>query len=599
MADIEAKTVGKKPEGTSIPTNTKPSIQKATSPRSKSSATDVAARLIEKKVISEDQLEIAKRERARIKNAKTIGAILVDMGFISEGALGEILNESSGVKKFDLKTSMIDARLVKKIPKDFATHNKIIPVSYKQNTITVAMSDIFDIVAIDQLRRYFPPKFRINPVYVPEADIRQAIDQYYDYEMSIEGILKEIEEVGAKKINEEDQLKGDYKSPMVRLVDAILTDAVHRDASDLHFEPEHLFLRVRYRIDGKMVQIRSIHKDYWAAISVRIKIMSGMNIAETRKPQDGRINSEILGRNIDFRVSTQPTIHSENIVMRILDEKQSIIALDGLGLSDHNLQLIKTLVQRPEGVIILTGPTGSGKTTTLYTILNYINSIDKNIMTLEDPVEYHIPLIRQSNIRTDVGMDFASGIKAILRQDPDVILVGEVRDKDTAITAIQAAMTGHQVYTSLHTNDAIGAIPRLMNIGVPNYLMAGSMICSIAQRLVRKLCEHCKKEQPLTAEDKKLLGDKYTDELKTIYKRVGCDKCRGGYKGRLVVAEVLTFDRDFDELITNGASRKEMYNHAIDNGFVPMVEDGLLKVLAGVTDLEELSRVVDMTGRMN
>jgi len=605
MAGIESKATNTTQEPasqeklqTADTTNSSPDISLPTQ-RSKVTTTDVGARLIEKKVISEDQLDIAQRERARIKNAKTIGAILVDMGFISEGALGEILNESSGVKKFDIKTSMIDARLVKKIPKEFATHNKIVPISYKKDTITVAMSDIFDIVAIDQLRRYFPPKFRINPVYVPEVDILQAIDQYYDYEMSIEGILKEIEGVGAKKINEEDQLQGDYKSPMVRLVDAILTDAVHRGASDVHFEPENLFLRVRYRIDGKMVQIRSIHKDYWAAISVRIKIMSGMNIAETRKPQDGRINSEILGRNIDFRVSTQPTIHSENIVMRILDEKQSIIALDALGLSDHNLHLIKTLVQRPEGVIILTGPTGSGKTTTLYTILNYINSIDKNIMTLEDPVEYHIPLIRQSNIRTDVGMDFASGIKAILRQDPDVILVGEVRDKETAITAIQAAMTGHQVYTSLHTNDAIGAIPRLMNIGVPNYLMAGSMICSIAQRLIRKLCKHCKTKQPVTDQDKKLLGEKYANKVTELFKAVGCDKCSGGYKGRMVIAEVLKFDQDIDELITRSAGRKEIYNYAIENGFVPMIEDGLLKVLEGATDLEELVRAVDMTGRMN
>lgn len=572
-------------------TANKPAPIKATSIK------DIGERLIEKKVISPDQLEIAKRERARTKNSKTIGAILVDMGFVSEGALGEILNESSGVKKFDIKTSMIDAKLVKRIPKDFAVHNKLIPLSYGGGVITVAMSDIFDIVAIDQLRRYFPPQFRINPVYVPEVDILSTIDQYYDYEMSIEGILKEIEEAGAKKVSEESDLRGDYKSPMVRLVDAVLTDAVHRGASDLHFEPENLFLRIRYRIDGKMVQVRSIHKDYWPAISVRIKIMSGMNIAETRKPQDGRINSEILGRKIDFRVSTQPTIYSENIVMRILDEKQSIIALDNLGLSEHNLKLIKKLVKRPEGVIILTGPTGSGKTTTLYTILNFINSIDKNIMTLEDPVEYHIPLIRQSNIRTDVGMDFASGIKAILRQDPDVILVGEIRDKDTAITAIQAAMTGHQVYTSLHTNDAIGAIPRLMNIGVPNYLMAGSMICSIAQRLSRKLCPHCKKESPLTEEEKHLLGEKYANITK-IYKAVGCSKCTGGYKGRVVICEVLPFDRDLDELITISASRKEIYNYAISAGFVPMVDDGIQKVLDGITDLTELSRVVDMTGRM-
>jgi type II secretory ATPase GspE/PulE/Tfp pilus assembly ATPase PilB-like protein len=416
--------------------------------------------------------------------------------------------------------------------------------------------------------------------------------------MSIEGILKEIESGNNKNINDETQLRGDYKSPMVRLLDAILSDAVHRSASDLHFEPEGLFLRIRYRIDGKMVQIRSIHKDYWSAIAVRIKILAGMNIAESRKPQDGHINTEILGRKIDFRVSTQPTINGENIVMRILDEKQSILSLDKLGMSEHSISLVKKVVQRPEGVIILTGPTGSGKTTTLYTVLNYINSIDKNIMTLEDPVEYHIPLIRQTNIKSDSGMDFASGIKAILRQDPDVILVGEIRDKDTAVTAIQAAMTGHQVYTSLHTNDALGAIPRLMNIGVPTYLMSGSLICVVAQRLARKLCPHCKKESPLDAFEKRLLGPKYSN-VEKIFKAVGCEKCRGGYKGRVVVAEVLPFDRELDELIVSNATRKEMLDHALKNGFVPMVEDGIQKVVAGITDLKELMRVIDLTDRMN
>ncbi len=561
-------------------------------------STDVGAKLLEQKVISDDQLAIALKEQERLKGAKTIGVILVEMGFISEGALGEILNASSGSKKFDLRATIIDAKLVKRIPKDFATRNKVIPVSFTIDSVTVAMADVFDIVTIDQIRRFFPPNFHINPVYAPETDLLSAIDQYYGYEMSIEGIQKELESGGKDNKNlDENQLKGDYKSPVVRLVDAILTDAVHRGASDLHFEPEASFLRIRYRIDGKMVQIRSIHKDYWSAIVVRLKIISAMNIAETRKPQDGRINSEILGRKIDFRVSTQPTINGENVVMRILDEKQSILSLEKLGFSEMNINLMRKLVQRPEGMIILTGPTGSGKTTTLYTVLNYINSIDKNIMTLEDPVEYHIPMIRQSNIRSEVGMDFASGIKALLRQDPDVILVGEIRDKDTAITAIQAAMTGHQVYSSLHTNDAIGAIPRLMNIGVPNYLMAGSLIGVAAQRLARKLCTHCKKEEPVTDFEKKLFGTKFASVAKT-YKAVGCEKCTGGYKGRVVVAEILSFDRELDDLVARSASRKEIVAYAMGHGFVPMVEDGLLKVAAGLIDMKELIRVVDMTDRM-
>jgi type II secretory ATPase GspE/PulE/Tfp pilus assembly ATPase PilB-like protein len=563
------------------------------------SSTDIGAKLLEKKVISDDQLEIAKKELERDKNDKNIGAILVEMGFVSEGALGEILNESSGIKKFDLSNSIIDAKLVKKLPKEFAMRNKLIAVSYNASSVTIGMADVFDIVAIDQVRRFFPFEFKIIPVYIPETEIMKAIDQYYDYEMSIEGILKEIESMGAKKSsNEEEQLKGDYKSPMVRLVDAILTDAVHRGASDLHFEPEGSFLRIRYRIDGKMTQIRSIHKDYWSAIAVRMKIMSGMNIAESRKPQDGRINSEIIGRKIDFRVSTQPTINGENIVMRILDEKQSILTIDKIGFSEANIKILKKIVQRPEGVIILTGPTGSGKTTTLYTVLNYINSIDKNIMTLEDPVEYHLPLIRQSNIRHDVGMDFASGIKALLRQDPDVILVGEIRDKETAITAIQAAMTGHQVYSSLHTNDALGAIPRLMNIGVPNYLMSGALIGVIAQRLARKICTNCKKEFPVEDSDRKLLGEKYA-HVKTIFRGVGCEKCgQSGYKGRAVICEILPFDRELDELILHEAGRRKMMEYALSQGFISMVEDGIQKVVAGVTDLKELIRVVDLTDRM-
>ena len=563
-----------------------------------SSGPDIGSKLLDKQVISADQLNIALKERERLGNNKSLGVILVDMGFISEGALGEILNESAGIKKFDLKASIVDSKIVRKIPKDFAVHNKLIPVSATDNSITVAMVDVFDIIAIDQMRRFFPPNYHIDPVFVAETEIMQAIDQYFDYEMSIEGILKEIESGGASKINDETQLRGDYKSPMVRLVDAILNDAVHHGASDLHFEPEAQFLRIRYRIDGKMIQIRSMHKDYWSAIVVRIKIMSGMNIAETRKPQDGRIDSEILGRKIDFRVSTQPTINGENIVMRILDEKQSVISLDKLGFSEHCISVLKKIVKRPEGVIILTGPTGSGKTTTLYTVLSYINSIDKNIMTLEDPVEYHIPLIRQSNIKNDIGMDFATGIKAILRQDPDVILVGEVRDKETAITAIQAAMTGHQVYTSLHTNDAFSAIPRLMNIGVPNYLMAGSLIGIIAQRLARKLCTNCKIEVAITEEEKKLLGPKFA-HVEKIHQAVGCEKCNGtGYKGRTAVAEILPFDRELDEMVVQNHTRKDMIKYALSNGFVPMVDDGVEKVVAGIIDLKELIRVVDLTERM-
>ncbi len=554
---------------------------------------DIVSQLIEKKVISEDQLQIAKREQEKTRGQKSIAVILAEMGFVSEGMIGEIMSESAGVKKFDFRSSIINAKLVKKIPKEFAIHNKLIAVGHTKTSVTIAMSDIFDIVAIDQVRKSFPSQVQIIPVYATENEIISAIDQYYDYEMSIEGILKEVENSRNKGIGNDSDLKGDYRSPVVRLVDAIITDAVHRGASDLHFEPENLFLRIRYRVDGKMTQIRSIHKEYWSAISVRIKIIAGLNITETRRSQDGRIQTEVLGRRIDLRVSSHPTIHGENIVMRILDEKRSISTLEELGFSENNLQVLNKIINKPEGVIIITGPTGSGKTTTLYTVLNKINTIDKNIMTLEDPVEYRIPLIRQSHIRSDIGMDFASGIRTLLRQDPDVILVGEVRDAETAVTAIQAAMTGHQVYTSLHTNDAVSAIPRLMNMGVPQYLMSGSLIGVVAQRLCRKLCQFCKKKYKLNPEEREAFS-KY--KIEELYRAEGCDKCNNsGYRGRIVIAEVFAFDEELDELVANKASRRELLKYINSKGFVSMAEDGLIKAKQGLLDLKELTRIVDLS----
>jgi len=556
---------------------------------------DIAQKLLKEKVISHDQLEIVKKEQIRLKNTKTIGAILVSMGFITEKALGEVLNQTTGVKKFDLKSCIIDPNLIKIIPKTVCVNNSLIPLFVDGKNVTIAMSDIFDIVGMDRIKKLFPGDYRIKPVYAATSDILNTIDQYYDYEMSIDGILKEIES-GKAVINESD-VNNDYSSPMVRLVNAILADAVHKRASDIHFEPENYFLRIRYRIDGKMVQVRSVHKDHWKTIAVRLKIISDMNIAESRKPQDGRIETEILGRKIDFRVSSQPTVNGENIVMRILDESQSILSLREIGMNNHNLKLLSKLVRKPNGVIIITGPTGSGKTTTLYTILSEINSIDKNIMTLENPVEYHIPLIRQSNIKEDVGMSFGKGIESIMRQDPDVILIGEIRNKETAIAAIQSAMTGHQVFSSLHTNDALSAIPRLENIGVPSYLLAGTIICVIAQRLTRKLCENCKITRPINDLEKKLLK-KYPKVTHVSHPK-GCDRCNNaGYYGRTPLMEILPFDKNIDDMILNRASRSDFANYMKKMGFMSMYDDAILKIAQGVTTLDEVSKVVDMTDYM-
>jgi len=344
--------------------------------------------------------------------------------------------------------------------------------------------------------------------------------------------------------------------------------------------------------------VRSFHRDYWSAMAVRIKIMSGMNIAETRNPQDGRISYNVLGRDVDFRVATQPTVHGENIVMRLLDKAKSLVPLEHLGFSDHNIAVLKKLLMRPEGIIIVTGPTGSGKTTTLYSILSYINNIDTNIMTLEDPVEYQLPLIRQSNVREGSGMDFLNGIKSLMRQDPDIIFVGEVRDEDTALMAVRAALTGHQVYTTLHTNDALGAIPRLGDIGVPAHLLSTSLIGCLAQRLARKLCQHCRQPRPATPEECKVLGVNPA-EKPMVYEAKGCEKCsHKGYKGRTAIVEILRIDRGMDELIATHATRKVMMDYALSNGFITMQQDGINKVLAGEITLSELINTIDLTDRL-
>lgn len=550
-------------------------------------------KLINLGLISGDQLEIVLTEQKTSK--KLLGAILVEMGFVTESALGEVLAESSGAEKFDAKSAVLDSAVVRLVPKDLAQRHTVIPVGFENEVLHLAMADVYNVIAIDQVRRHVPRQTKIVPVFCTDSEIMELIDQYYDYEISVDGILKEIETGIRDKTSKLDGRQEGYVNPTVRLVNALLVDAIKFGASDIHFEPEGSFLRLRYRIDGQMVQIRSFHRDYWSAMLVRIKIMSGMNIAETRNPQDGRISYNVLGREVDFRVATQPTVHGENVVMRLLDKTKSLVPLDKLGFSDHNITVLKKLLKRPEGIIIVTGPTGSGKTTTLYSILSYINNIDTNIMTLEDPVEYQLPLIRQSNVREGSGMDFLSGIKSLMRQDPDIIFVGEVRDEDTALMAVRAALTGHQVFTTLHTNDALGAIPRLGDIGVPGHLLAGSLIGCLAQRLARKLCQECKKPRPATAEEAKILGLAEA----TVYDPGGCPKCKGkGTKGRTAIMEIMRIDEGMDELISTHATRKIMMEYLLENGFVTMQMDGIEKVLSGEISIDELVGTINMTDRL-
>jgi len=554
--------------------------------------------LIAKGILSEDQLRIALLEQ--IKSNLPVGKLLVTLGFVTEATLRDALSESLGKQSIDLTNAIIDPSALALVPRDLAKRHHLLPLDFDEEhqRLTIAIADVNDIVALDRIRSLAKGAIEIDTLLAGETEIARAIDQAYGYELSIDGILHEIEtgEIDFRGLRSSSD---EYSQPVVRLIDSILTDAVKRESSDIHFEPESGFLRIRYRIDGMLRQIRSLHQSYWPAMAVRIKVMSGMNIAENRAPQDGRITLNIRGRQIDFRVSAQPTIHGENIVLRILDRQKGLVPLEGLGLTEKQLDLLKLMIARPEGIILLTGPTGSGKTTTLYSILNHINSEGLNIMTLEDPVEYPMPLVRQTSVAEAVKLDFANGIRSMMRQDPDVILVGEIRDAETAEMALRAAMTGHQVYSTLHTNSAIGVIPRLLDIGVLPDIMAGNIIGVVAQRLVRRLCPHCKTPYQAEEHEARLLGSPPDIPRPVVFRPCGCERCDfQGYRGRLAIMEILRMNSDLDELVARRSTAKEIRQLATQLGLVPLAEDGLRRVLDGSTSLEEVARVVDLTDRM-
>jgi len=554
--------------------------------------------LIAEGILSEDQLRIALLEQ--MKQNQPIGKLLVSLGFVTEATLRQALSENLGKQSIDLSHAVVDPQALKLVPRDLAKRHHLLPLDYdRQNRrLTLAISDINDIVGLDRVRSQLEEGTEIETLLGGESEIDHAIDQYYGHELSIDGILHEIEtgEIDWQSLSATDD---EYNQPVVRLIDSILTDAVKRESSDIHFEPEANFLRIRYRIDGMLRQIRALHKSYWPAMTVRIKVLSGMNIAETRAPQDGRISLTVSGRPIDFRVASQPTIHGENIVLRVLDRQKGIVPLDNLGLAEEHLHQLKLMISRPEGIILVTGPTGSGKTTTLYSVLNHINAEGIHIMTLEDPVEYPMAMVRQTSVSETAKLDFANGIRSMMRQDPDVILVGEVRDAETAEMAFRAAMTGHQVYTTLHTNSAIGAVPRLLDIGVLPDVMAGNIIGIIAQRLIRRLCEHCKSPYHAEPHEIRLLGEFGEGPRPVLFRPTGCELCDfQGYRGRIAIMELLRIDAGIDELIARRATTHEIRSRALLQGFTTLADDGMDRVLNGTTSLEELARVVDLTDRM-
>jgi len=552
--------------------------------------------LVQQGLITPDQLAIALAEQRQTESS--MARVLVRLGFLTEHAIRDITARTIGQESIDLAQVVADPEALRLIPQEFARRHRVLPIAYdaRQSLLTIATTEVFNVVVMDQLRAMLGTHIDIKTQLAAEAQLEDHIDQFYGYDLSVDGILREIEtgEIDYESL----QAGGDeYTHPMVRLVNALLVDAVKRGASDIHFEPEYGFVRVRYRIDGVLETARSLHKNYLPGITVRVKVVSEMNIAETRAPQDGRLTLTLNGRPVDFRVSTQPTIYGENIVLRVLDREKSIISLERMQLPPFVHEKLSVMLARPEGILIVTGPTGSGKTTTLYSLLARVNDETVNIMTLEDPVEYPLTLLRQTSVNEVARMNFADGIRSIMRQDPDIILVGEVRDRETAEMAFRAAMTGHQVFTTLHTNSALGAFPRLLDIGIQPDIMAGNIIGVIAQRLVRVLCPACRAASAPTAEERAVL-ESHAPGIDRVYRPVGCPACdHKGYKGRAPIMELLVMDADMDELVARRATLKDLRACAIEKGYRSLAEEGLQRVAEGLTSLQELGRTVDLTGR--
>ena len=574
--------------------------------------------LLETGAISEDQARIALTEQSR--TGARFADILARFGFVTESIVRDAVGGALGVESVDLGRTVAEAEAMKAVPEAVARRFMAVGLTLEHaadgalRRLTVAMADPFDVIALDHLRSLFGDRVEIVPLLAGRSDIERFLERAYRHDLSVAGILREIE-TGEIDPGAVPGTADEYSQPIVRLVDVLLTDAVKRGASDIHFEPEAGFLRVRYRIDGVLRQVRSLHRSYWSAIAVRLKVMCGMNIAETRAPQDGRMTLSVSGHDIDYRVSSLPTAHGENIVLRVLDRSRGIVALGELGMSAHALAALRRMMERPEGVILVTGPTGSGKTTTLYSILAHLDHEGINIMTLEDPVEYPMARIRQTSVNEAVKLDFANGVRSLMRQDPDIILVGEIRDADTATMTFRAAMTGHQVYSTLHTNSAVGAIPRLLDIGVAPGVLAGNIIGIVAQRLVRRLCPECREPAPSPAGplaaargraraasggtpgggDGRRTGEAL-DAGRPPFRPVGCPRCdHQGYRGRIALTEVLRFDAALDALVARRAPAQELLEAAESQGFVTLARDAMRRVADGSSTLEEVSRVVDLT----
>ncbi|KGX88051.1 GspE/PulE family protein [Pontibacillus marinus] len=522
-------------------------------------------------LLTEEQIEETIQSK---KSGQKLGDALLEKGFITEQQLIEVLEFQLGIPHISLYRYPIDTNLMTMVSKDFARRNILIPLKKEEDELVVAMNDPMDYYAIDDLQ--ISTGFQISPVISTKDEIYQAINKYYN--------LKETE-INVEETDDPDD------APAIRLMNQILQAGVQMKASDIHIDPQETKVLIRYRVDGVLKTERTLPKSMQNSLTARVKIMANLNITENRLPQDGRIKTHVEMTPVDLRISTLPTVYGEKVVIRILDLGSVLNKLSELGFNKVNYRRFLKLIEQPSGLILLTGPTGSGKSSTLYASLNHLNTDDVNIITVEDPVEYQIEGINQVQVNSQVGLTFSNGLRSILRQDPNIIMVGEVRDSETAEIAIRASLTGHLVFSTLHTNSAIATIPRLIDMDIEPYLVVSSLSGIVAQRLVRRICRDCREPYTPTEMEANLF-QKRGIKADEIYKGKGCSSCQQtGYRGRMAIQEVLVVDDEIRQMMMNNQSIAQIRQYAWKSGMIFLVDDGLLKVKQGLTTTEEVLRV--------
>jgi type IV pilus assembly protein PilB len=546
--------------------------------------------LIELGFITPEQLEVALEEHR--KTPKSIGRVLIDLGMIKEADLVRALAEQVGLEFVDLDEFPVDATATVLLPEALARRYRALPIGEREGKLLVAMSDPANVYALDDIRTITGRD--VQPVVATANDVERAIQKYAGMDSQVEALASVAAE--AQEGDEEDLEAALEDAPIVKLVNAIMTQAVGDRASDVHLEPGEKNVRIRFRVDGVLHEpMPAAPKNIQGGLISRLKVMADLNIAEKRIPQDGRISMKVGGKQLDLRVATLPTVHGEKVVIRVLDKSSALLKLEDLGFLETSYEQFARSFSKPYGAILVTGPTGSGKSTTMYSTLNILNEIDKNIITVEDPVEYRLAGVNQIQVNPKAGLTFASALRSILRADPDIVLIGEIRDKETATIAIEAALTGHLVLSSLHTNDAPSAISRLVEMDVETFLVASAIDCVVAQRLARKLCERCKVAYAPEVPELQAAGfpEWVWGEIGELYRHAGCPACSNtGYRGRIGLYEVMPMTEEIERLTVERASADAIKHVAIEQGMISLRDDGLEKVRLGVTSLEEVARVV-------